>query len=228
MASMLATISRCSSRAVAGRHLEVDAGGEEPGLPASTSVRGGSLESAGDTASSESPKCPLGMHDRLLAPTGFGSVAGMSRSVSTSGRRVIPLVVGWERLPRSYSIHGDRSGEILTEPVPAVLLDTDDGACIFEELQGALEQIASVPRMRFFVSCTFRLDTSDARRSSVAIVAARSAENNAGRCYGVPIRLGGCPTHALCGRSLALSNLHVRGIRECRRKHYGYWSRQVV
>jgi N-acyl homoserine lactone hydrolase len=49
------------------------------------------------------------------------------RSVSTSVRRVIPLVVGWERLPRSYSIHSDRSGEILTEPVPAVLLDTDDG-----------------------------------------------------------------------------------------------------
>jgi N-acyl homoserine lactone hydrolase len=46
---------------------------------------------------------------------------------STSVRRVIPLVVGWERLPKSYSIHGDTSGETLLEPVPAVLLDTDDG-----------------------------------------------------------------------------------------------------
>ena len=45
----------------------------------------------------------------------------------TSVRRVIPLVVGWERLPKSYSVHGDRSGVELVEPVPAVLLDTDDG-----------------------------------------------------------------------------------------------------
>jgi N-acyl homoserine lactone hydrolase len=45
----------------------------------------------------------------------------------TSVRRVIPLIVGWERLPKSFSIHGDRSGETLIEPVPVVLLDTDDG-----------------------------------------------------------------------------------------------------
>jgi glyoxylase-like metal-dependent hydrolase (beta-lactamase superfamily II) len=45
----------------------------------------------------------------------------------TSVRRLIPLIVGWERLPKSYSVHGDDSGEMLVEPVPAVLLDTDDG-----------------------------------------------------------------------------------------------------
>ena len=45
----------------------------------------------------------------------------------TSVRRVIPLVVGWERLPKSYSVHGDSSGAVLVEPVPALLLDTDDG-----------------------------------------------------------------------------------------------------
>ncbi len=45
----------------------------------------------------------------------------------TSVRRLIPLVVGWERLPKSYSVHGDDSGAILVEPVPVVLLDTDDG-----------------------------------------------------------------------------------------------------
>jgi N-acyl homoserine lactone hydrolase len=45
----------------------------------------------------------------------------------TTVRRAIPLIVGWERLPRSFSIHADRSGETLVEPVPAVLLDTDDG-----------------------------------------------------------------------------------------------------
>lgn len=45
----------------------------------------------------------------------------------TSVRRVIPIVVGWERLPRSFSIHGDDSGLTLVEPVPVVLLDTVDG-----------------------------------------------------------------------------------------------------
>jgi N-acyl homoserine lactone hydrolase len=46
---------------------------------------------------------------------------------TTSVRRVIPLIVGWERLPKCYSIHEDPSGLTLVEPVPAVLLDTDDG-----------------------------------------------------------------------------------------------------
>lgn len=45
----------------------------------------------------------------------------------TSVRRVLPLIVGWERLPRSYSIHGDRSGAEIVEPVPTLALDTDDG-----------------------------------------------------------------------------------------------------
>ena len=45
----------------------------------------------------------------------------------TSVRRVIPLVVGWERLPKSFSVHGDTSGTVLVEPVTAVLLDTDGG-----------------------------------------------------------------------------------------------------
>ena len=45
----------------------------------------------------------------------------------TSVRRVIPLIVGWERLPKSFSVYGDDSGQTLVEPVPAVLLDTDHG-----------------------------------------------------------------------------------------------------
>ncbi|MCW3047247.1 MAG: fold metallo-hydrolase [Solirubrobacterales bacterium] len=45
----------------------------------------------------------------------------------TSVRRLIPLIVGYERLPKSFSLHGDTSGEMLVEPVPAVLLDTDEG-----------------------------------------------------------------------------------------------------
>ncbi len=46
---------------------------------------------------------------------------------ATSVRRLIPLTLGFERLPKAYSVHGDTSGEVLVEPVPAVLLDTDDG-----------------------------------------------------------------------------------------------------
>ncbi|HLM84595.1 MAG TPA: N-acyl homoserine lactonase family protein [Solirubrobacteraceae bacterium] len=45
----------------------------------------------------------------------------------TSVRRVIPLIVGWERLPKSYSIHEDASGAVLVEPVPVLVLETDDG-----------------------------------------------------------------------------------------------------
>ncbi|HWH13071.1 MAG TPA: N-acyl homoserine lactonase family protein [Solirubrobacteraceae bacterium] len=40
---------------------------------------------------------------------------------------VIPLTLGAERLPISFSLHGDRSGEILVEPVIAVLLSCVDG-----------------------------------------------------------------------------------------------------
>lgn len=41
---------------------------------------------------------------------------------ATCVRRVIPLTLGWERLPKSFSIYGDTSGETLVEPVTAVLL----------------------------------------------------------------------------------------------------------
>jgi len=51
----------------------------------------------------------------------------IQRVSETSVRRVIPLILGWERLPKSYSVHGEESGAMLIEPVPAVLLDTDDG-----------------------------------------------------------------------------------------------------
>jgi N-acyl homoserine lactone hydrolase len=50
----------------------------------------------------------------------------------TSIRRLIPLTVAWERLPKSFSVHGDTSGEMLVEPVPAVLLDTDDGWALMD------------------------------------------------------------------------------------------------
>ena len=47
-------------------------------------------------------------------------------------RRVIPLTLGWERLPKSYSVHGDASGAMLVEPVPAIALDTDDGWALID------------------------------------------------------------------------------------------------
>lgn len=41
--------------------------------------------------------------------------------------RVRLLTLGWEDLPRSVSVHGDTSGVRLREPVPGILLETDDG-----------------------------------------------------------------------------------------------------
>lgn len=52
--------------------------------------------------------------------------------MTTSVRRIIPLTVGWERLPKAYSLHGDTSGELIVEPVPAILLDTADGWALID------------------------------------------------------------------------------------------------
>ncbi len=42
-------------------------------------------------------------------------------------RRIIPLTLGAETLPRSVSILGDRTGQLITEPVTAVLVETSAG-----------------------------------------------------------------------------------------------------
>ncbi|MFD8813394.1 N-acyl homoserine lactonase family protein [Streptomyces sp. NPDC059627] len=42
-------------------------------------------------------------------------------------RRVLPLLLGWEDLPRSVSVHGAPYGERVREPVPGVLLETAEG-----------------------------------------------------------------------------------------------------
>ncbi len=44
-----------------------------------------------------------------------------------SVRRIILLTLGWEELPRSFSVHGDTSGARLREPVPGILLQADGG-----------------------------------------------------------------------------------------------------
>ncbi len=40
-------------------------------------------------------------------------------------RRIVPLTLGWEDLPKSVSVEGASSAEMLREPVPAVLLECD-------------------------------------------------------------------------------------------------------
>ena len=44
-----------------------------------------------------------------------------------SVRRVLPLTLGWEDLPKTVSVLGADPRERLLEPVPAVLLQVDDG-----------------------------------------------------------------------------------------------------
>jgi N-acyl homoserine lactone hydrolase len=41
-------------------------------------------------------------------------------------RRIVPLTLGWEELPRSISIHGG-GDQLLLEPVPGILVECDDG-----------------------------------------------------------------------------------------------------
>lgn len=45
----------------------------------------------------------------------------------TGVRQVVPLTLGWERILKKYSVHGDTSGETLIEPVPGILLECDGG-----------------------------------------------------------------------------------------------------
>lgn len=73
-------------------------------------------------------------------------------------RRVIPLTMRWERLPKSYSVHGDGSGAVLVEPVPAIALDTDDGWALILEYGLGGHPFPEQHGM-------FRIDYDDPRRS---------------------------------------------------------------
>jgi glyoxylase-like metal-dependent hydrolase (beta-lactamase superfamily II) len=42
-------------------------------------------------------------------------------------RRIVPITLGWEELPKSVSVHGGPDDERLREPVPGVLLECDGG-----------------------------------------------------------------------------------------------------
>ena len=53
--------------------------------------------------------------------------------MATSGvRRVILLTMGWEDLPKAWSVHGTPREERLVEPVPAVLVEVDGGWVLLE------------------------------------------------------------------------------------------------
>ncbi|MEQ3549003.1 N-acyl homoserine lactonase family protein [Pseudonocardia nematodicida] len=52
---------------------------------------------------------------------------GQEQPARTGVRRVVPLLLGWERLPLWVSLHGAPREQRIVEPVPAVLLETDDG-----------------------------------------------------------------------------------------------------
>jgi N-acyl homoserine lactone hydrolase len=47
--------------------------------------------------------------------------------MSTGIRRIVPLTLGWEDLPKSVSVEGASGQERLREPVPGVLLECDGG-----------------------------------------------------------------------------------------------------
>jgi N-acyl homoserine lactone hydrolase len=47
--------------------------------------------------------------------------------MGTGIRRIIPLTLGWEAVPKSVSIHGASTEEIVREPVPGILLEADGG-----------------------------------------------------------------------------------------------------
>lgn len=46
---------------------------------------------------------------------------------STGVKRVVLLTLGWEDLPKSWSVYGSSPDERLVEPVPGVLVETDGG-----------------------------------------------------------------------------------------------------
>src|ERR1700688_4047307 len=51
--------------------------------------------------------------------------SGLSRGAGV--RRIVPLTLGWEDLPKSVSVEGASDQERLREPVPGVLLECDGG-----------------------------------------------------------------------------------------------------
>ena len=55
------------------------------------------------------------------------SSSGLTASAPSTVRRVVPLTLGWEDLPKSVSVHGADPAIRLREPVPGVLVELDGG-----------------------------------------------------------------------------------------------------
>jgi glyoxylase-like metal-dependent hydrolase (beta-lactamase superfamily II) len=56
----------------------------------------------------------------------------MTASPASEVRRVVLLTMGWEDLPKAWSVHGTPLEERLIEPVPAVLVEVDGGWVLLE------------------------------------------------------------------------------------------------
>lgn len=52
--------------------------------------------------------------------------------MTTGVKRVILMTLGWEDLPKAWSVHGTPPEERLVEPVPAVLVEADGGWVLLE------------------------------------------------------------------------------------------------
>ena len=52
--------------------------------------------------------------------------------MKTKAERVFLLTLGWEYLPKAWSVHGWDPTEFLTEPVPAVVVETDEGYALLD------------------------------------------------------------------------------------------------
>src|SRR6202035_1416492 len=66
---------------------------------------------------------------RAVRRLGAGREARMGSGVRRGAgvRRIVPLTLGWEDLPKSVSVEGASDQELLREPVPGVLLECDGG-----------------------------------------------------------------------------------------------------
>ncbi|MHC3473515.1 N-acyl homoserine lactonase family protein [Streptomyces sp. 7R007] len=71
-------------------------------------------------------------------------------------RRVLPLLLGWEELPRAVSVHGASRAERVREPVPGVLLECQDGWLLLDTGFNATLLRNAALRRRFYPSPSYQ------------------------------------------------------------------------
>ncbi|GAA4725143.1 N-acyl homoserine lactonase family protein [Phytohabitans rumicis] len=74
----------------------------------------------------------------------------------TGVRRVVPLTLGWEELPKSVSVHGAPRTERVREPVPGVLLEVDGGWLLLDTGFNAALLRDPALRRRFYPSPNYQ------------------------------------------------------------------------